>query len=186
MWGKLGWWDAAYRIPLIIYDPNEKNYEINDFTESVDLAPTILDWLNEDIPVNWSGESLIDYTKKGERKSIKPHVVFEFDFSESHYSKFVKEKILTPEECSLICIRTSKWKYVHFPSLPSLLFDLENDPLEMKNLAEDKKYYEIKNELLSELLSHRLRHQDRQLSSLQVSKEGVARVNGPQSRKMIN
>ena len=86
----------------------------------------------------------------------------------------------------MICIRTSKWKYVHFPSLPSLLFDLENDPLEMKNLAEDKKYYEIKNELLSELLSHRLRHQDRQLSSLQVSKEGVARVNGPQSRKMIN
>ena len=70
--------------------------------------------------------------------------------------------------------------------MPSLLFDLENDPLEMKNLAEDKKYYEIKNELLSELLSHRLRHQDRQLSSLQVSKEGVARVNGPQSRKMIN
>ena len=75
---------------------------------------------------------------------------------------------------------------MHFPSLPSLLFDLENDHLEMKNLAEDKKYYEIKNELLSELLSHRLRHQDRQLSSLQVSKEGVARVNGPQSRKMIN
>ena len=64
---------------------------------------------------------------------------------------FVKEKILTPEECSLICIRTSKWKYVHFPSLPSLLFDLENDTLEMKNLAEDKKYYEIKNVLLSEL-----------------------------------
>jgi len=75
---------------------------------------------------------------------------------------------------------------VHFPSLPALLFDLENDPLEMKNLADDKKYYEIKNTLLSELLSHRLRHQDRQLSSLQVSKDGVVRVNGPQSRKMIN
>jgi hypothetical protein len=75
---------------------------------------------------------------------------------------------------------------VHFPSLPALLFDLENDPLEMKNLADDKKYYEIKNTLLSELLSHRVRHQDRQLSSLQVSKDGVVRVNGPQSRKMIN
>ena len=75
---------------------------------------------------------------------------------------------------------------MHFPSLPALLFDLENDPQEMNNLAEDKKYYEIKNSLLSELLSHRLRHQDRQLSSLQVSKDGVVRVNGPQSRKMIN
>ncbi|MBD1148156.1 hypothetical protein IDH28_04925, partial [Pelagibacterales bacterium SAG-MED31] len=49
-----------------------------------------------------------------------------------------------------------------------------------------KKYHEIKNILLSELLSHRLRHQDRQLSSFQVSKNGVERVNGPQSRKMID
>ena len=186
MWGKLGWWDAAYRIPLIIHEPDKKNYEINDFTESVDLAPTILDWLNEDIPVNWSGESLIEYTRNGKRKSIKPYVVFEFDFSESHYSQFVKEKILAPEECSLICIRTSKWKYVHFPSLPSLLFDLENDPQEMKNLAEDKNHQEIKNNLLSKLLSHRLRHQDRQLSSLQISKNGVLNVNGPQSRTIRN
>ena len=186
MWGKLGWWDAAYRIPLIIHEPDKKNYEINDFTESVDLAPTILDWLNEDIPVNWSGESLIEYTRNGKRKSIKPYVVFEFDFSESHYSQFVKEKILTPEECSLICIRTSKWKYVHFPSLPSLLFDLEKDPQEMKNLAEDKNHQEIKNNLLSKLLSHRLRHQDRQLSSLQISKDGVLNVNGPQSRTIRN
>ena len=110
MWGKLGWWDAAYRIPLIIHDPNKKNYEINDFTESVDLAPTILDWLSEDIPVNWSGESLIEYIKNGKRKSIKPHVVFEFDFSESHYSMFVKEKMLTPEAVS----------YTHL-TLPTIL-----------------------------------------------------------------
>ena len=186
MWGKLGWWDSAYRIPLIVYNPGEKNYEVDDFTESVDLAPTILDWLNEDIPINWSGESLINYTKKGTRETIKRHVVFEFDFSESHYSQFVKDKKLTPEECTLICIRTNKWKYVHFPSLPSLLFDLENDPKEMKNLAEDKNYQEIKNNLLSKLLSHRLRHQDRQLSSLQISKDGISNVSGPQSRRIRN
>ena len=70
--------------------------------------------------------------------------------------------------------------------MPELLFDMENDNKEMKNLAEDKKYKEIKNKLMSDLLSHRLRNQDRQLSSLQVSKDGVAKVNGPQSRKMIN
>ena len=186
MWGKFGWWDAAYRIPLIIHNPDEKNYYIDDFTESVDLAPTILEWLDNDIPINWSGESLLDYTKNGKRKSIKPHVFFEFDFSENHYSQFVKEKILTPEECSLICIRTKKWKYVHFPNLPSLLFDLENDPQEIKNLAEDGKYHEIKNKLMSELLSHRLRHQDRQLSSLQISKDGILNVNGPQSRTIRN
>jgi hypothetical protein len=75
---------------------------------------------------------------------------------------------------------------VHFPSLPSLLFDLENDPKEMKNLANDKNYQEIKNSLLSKLLSHRLRHQDRQLSSLQISKDGISNVSGPQSRRIRN
>ena len=39
--------------------------------------------------------------------------------------------------------------------------------------------------LLSELMSHRLRNQDRQLSSLQISKDGVSRVNGSQSRKVL-
>ena len=186
MWGKLGWWDSSFRIPLIVHKPNEKNYIINDFTESVDIAPTILNWLNTDIPINWSGESLIDYTKNGKRKSIKSHVIFEFDFSEDHYSHFVKESKLSPEECTMICIRTCKWKYVHFPSLPCLLFDLENDPQEMKNLANDKNYLEIKNQLLSELLSHRLRHQDRQLSGYQITKDGVSSFYGNSSRKVLN
>ena len=46
----------------------------------------------------------------------------------------------------------------------------------MNNLAEDKNFKEIKMKLLSELMSHRLRHQDRQLSSLQISKDGVSVV----------
>ena len=185
LWGKLGWWDSSYRIPLIISNPNGSKFEIEDFSESVDLAPTILDYLKIDTPINWSGESLIEYTINGSRNSVKPHVIFEFDFSEKHYSNFVNESILSPEECNLICIRNDKWKYVHFPNLPSLLFDLDNDPMEMNNLAEDKNFIDIKMKLLSDLMSHRLRHQDRQLSSLQISKDGVARVHGSNSRKVI-
>ena len=128
---------------------------------------------------------MLEYTVTGSRDSIKPYVIFEFDFSEKHYSNFVNESILSPEECNLICIRNDKWKYVHFPNLPSLLFDLDNDPMEMNNLAEDKNFIDIKIKLLSDLMSHRLRHQDRQLSSLQISKDGVARVHGSTSRKVI-
>ena len=184
-WGKLGWWDSSYRIPLMISNPSGSTFQIEDFSESVDLAPTILEYLNIDVPINWSGESLLEYTFNGSRDSIKPHVIFEFDFSEKHYSNFVNESILSPEECNLICIRNDKWKYVHFPNLPSLLFDLDNDPMEMNNLAEDKNFIDIKMKLLSDLMSHRLRHQDRQLSSLQISKDGVARVHGSNSRKVI-
>ena len=55
----------------------------------------------------------------------------------------------------------------------------------MNNLSEDINYYETKNKLLSDLLSHRLRHQDRQLTSLQITNNGVKSVHGPSSRKVL-
>ncbi len=185
LWGKLGWWDSAYRIPLIFNHKDIKANKINNFTESVDLAPTILDWLNIDIPINWSGNSLLQYLKTGKSKFNKNFVIFEFDFRESNYSKFVEEEKLEPEECNLVCIRNKKWKYVHFPTLPPLLFNLRKDPFEVNNLARNKKYQNIRNDLLSKLLSHRLLHQERQLSSLQISSEGVSSSYGSSFRKMV-
>jgi arylsulfatase A-like enzyme len=48
-WGKAGWFEAANHIPLIIRDPRAakaaRGRRIEAFTESVDLAPTILEWL---------------------------------------------------------------------------------------------------------------------------------------------
>jgi choline-sulfatase len=37
----------------------------------------------------------------------------------------------------LVSIREGKWKYVHCTLDPDQLFDLENDPLELTNLARD-------------------------------------------------
>ena len=185
LWGKLGWWDSAYRIPLIFYNKDIKSRKIDNFSESVDLAPTILEWLDLDVPINWSGISLLEYLKTGKRKFNKDFVTFEFDFRESNYSKFVEEKKLEPEECNLVCIRDKNWKYVHFPTLPSLLFNLKKDPLEKNNLSNIKKYQNIKNKLLSKLLSHRLLHQERQLSSLQVSSSGLSTSYGSSFRKML-
>ena len=37
-------------------------------------------------------------------------------------------------------IRVSKWKYVHYAKYPPQLFDLENDPEEIHDLAADAKY----------------------------------------------
>ncbi len=185
LWGKLGWWDSAYRIPLIFYNKKIKSKVVNNFTESVDLGPTILDWLDIDTPINWSGISLIEYLKTGRSKLNKNYVTFEFDFRESNYSKFVEEKKLEPEECNLVCIRNKYWKYVHFPTLPPLLFNLKKDPFEINNLSNNKRYQKIKNQLLSKLLSHRLLHQERQLSSMQVTSKGVSTSYGNSLRKVV-
>ena len=182
LWGKLGWWDSSYRIPLIIHVPGQQHAFINDMTESVDLAPTILDWLGAEIPLDWNGRSLLKHIKN-QKNEIPPkdYVVFDYDFRE--WTSFVKNKKLAPEECNLSVIRTTKWKYVHFPSMPSLLFNMEEDPYEVHNLSNLTKYQSIKNELLSKLLSHRMLHQERQLSNTMLSSNGVKTNSGPFNRK---
>ena len=154
-------------------------------TESVDLAPTILDWLGAEIPLDWNGRSLLKYVKN-QKNEIPPkdYVVFDYDFRE--WTSFVKNKKLAPEECNLSVIRTNKWKYVHFPSMPSLLFNMEEDPYEVNNLSELPKYQSIKNELLSKLLSHRMLHQERQLSNTMLSSKGVKINSGPNTRRLNN
>ena len=87
---------------------------------------------------------------------------------------------------NLSAIRTKEWKYVHFPSLPPLLFNILEDPYETNNLANKKDYLEIQNNLLSKLLSHRMLHQERQLSNAMLSKSGMKINSGPNCRRIKN
>ena len=121
-------------------------------------------------------------TNKKKKLNEKKFVVFDWDFRD--FTSFVKDKKLSPEECNLSVIRTNKWKYVHFPSLPPLLFNLKDDPEEINNLADVKKFQNIKNKLLSQLLSHRMLHQERQLSNIKLTNKGPITENGPRNRKL--
>ena len=184
-WGKFGWWDSAFRIPLIVNIPKQKPQVVSDFTESVDIAPTILEWIGGEIPINWNGRSLISKVhNQKDNLGARDFIIFEFDFRESHYSSFVENKILAPEECSLTVIRTKKWKYVHFISLPPLLFNLMEDPNETNDLSEDPSLSKIKFELLSKLMDHKTRHAERFLSNKNIGKNGVNENSGPVNRKI--
>jgi arylsulfatase A-like enzyme len=60
MWGKDGYFDQSYHIPLIIRDPRHsadkgRGRIVEDFSESIDIMPTILEWLGEDVPVQCDG-----------------------------------------------------------------------------------------------------------------------------------
>ena len=66
LFGKLGYFDASYHIPLIIRDPKRQFQNVKTlehFSESVDVMPTILDWLGLEIPDQCDGRSLpVSYT----------------------------------------------------------------------------------------------------------------------------
>lgn len=62
---------------------------------------------------------------------------------------------------------------MHFAALPPLLFDLQNDPQETRNLASDPAHRETLLTCTQELLSHRLRHAERTLAASFITGEGV-------------
>ena len=186
MFGKKGWWDQSYRIPLIISTPNCKPKFINEMTESVDLAPTILDWLGGEVPVDWNGRSLISNIENGKSKlPNREYVIFEWDFRDLYQNKDSKKLTLAPEECNLAVIRSNEWKYVHFPAFAPLLYNIKNDPNEKVNLASEPKYDKIKAEMLSKLLSHRIRHSERQMTNIKLTSKGPRASHGPTIRQIL-
>jgi arylsulfatase A-like enzyme len=63
-------------------------------------------------------------------------------------------------EANAAILRERRWKYVHFNGdLPPLLFDLESDPAETKNLANNPTHRDELLRLTGKMLDHRMTHQ---------------------------
>ena len=63
--------------------------------------------------------------------------------------------------------------FVFFPNLPSLLFDLRLDPKAKTNLIENPKYVSIINKFTQQLLAWRMRHEERKLTGITVTREDI-------------
>jgi arylsulfatase A-like enzyme len=77
------------------------------------------------------------------------------------------------DECSLSVIQNERYKYVHFAALPPLFFDLEQDPNQLHNLANDPAYLKPMLEMAQKMLDWRLKHADRTLTGYAASPEGL-------------
>jgi len=88
-------YEELVHIPLIIKAPGIKpNQRIKSFIQDCDCAPTILEWLNQPIPSNMTGKSLLPLMR-GEVDKIR-------DFAVAGYYSF---------SWSII---TEEWSYIHW------------------------------------------------------------------------
>ena len=66
-WGKEVYFDQAFHIPLIVRDPRRGRRcaaaaeIVDEFTEAIDIMPTILDWLGLEVPHQCDGRSLLPF-----------------------------------------------------------------------------------------------------------------------------
>ncbi len=129
--------------------------------------PTILEWLELDVPRQCDGRGLQRFLRGGAAPpDWRTEAHWEYDFRDAGFEDTLG---LTLETCSLNVVRGVDTKYVHFADLPPLLFDLRNDPGELVDLAQDERHQLRMADYSRRLLSWRMRHTDKTLSHLRVT-----------------
>ena len=171
--GKIGYFDESFRIPLVIKASNNPRAGVieNAYTESVDVMPTILDWLGGDIPPATDGMSLVPILAAPGVTRDALH--YEYDFRDVYYSAPERDLGLHQDNSSLCVLQDARYKYVHCAALPPLLFNMAADPHQFHNLAADPAHAAIVRDYAQRMLSWRMCHADRTLTYYRASPTGL-------------
>jgi arylsulfatase A-like enzyme len=137
------------------------------------VMPTILEWVGARVPRPCDGTSLGPFLRGETPEGWRREVHYEFDFRT--YFGDLRERALGlhVDQCSLAVIQDARYKYVHFDALPPLFFDLEADPGQFRNVADDPAYASRVLVYAQKMLSWRLHHADRTLTGWSASPEGL-------------
>jgi len=182
---KLGFYDESYYIPLIIRDPRRqadasRGTQITEFSESVDLMPTMLDWLGLDIPSQCDGFSLMPAIRAGVMpEGWRTEAHWECDFRNVRDDYVENHLGLTMHQCGLSVIRDHHYKYVHSAGLAPLFFDLRQDPGEFINQAENPEYQSRVLEYAQKMLTWKINHADRGLTETSLGEGGAVTRRAP-------
>ncbi|MBV8538189.1 MAG: alkaline phosphatase family protein [Alphaproteobacteria bacterium] len=178
--GKIGYFDQSFRIPMVVRDPDAeadatRGTIVDHFTETIDTVPTILGWLGAAAPRQCDGRSLLPFVHGEPPPDWRRTVHYEYDFRDLYYSQPETALGLPMDSCSLAVIQDERYKYVHFAALPPLFFDLQDDPHQFTNRAEDPGCAKLVRDCAQAMLSWRLRHADKTLTGYRASPQGLQR-----------
>lgn len=179
MLGKQGFFDSCYHVPLIIRDPRdgvERGRVVEAMTEAVDVTPTILHALGLPVPRAMTGRSLMPWINGEAPTDWRDYVMWEYDFRDVKEGKVEQALGLQLDSANLCVLRDRRGKYVHFAGLPPLFYDLENDPGELHNRADDPAYQGRVLDYAQRLISHRMACADRSLTHI-TTDEGYGEAN---------
>jgi arylsulfatase A-like enzyme len=172
--GKGGYFDGSYHIPLVIRDPAAAmaGGVVEKFTSAADVFPTLCERLDVLAANGIDGQSLLPLLDGCTAEHWRDAVFWEFDFRDIANGEAERHFGLRSNALNLAVIRDSRFKYVHFAALPPLLFDLSDDPMELRNLAEDPAHASVRLNYAERLLSLRAQHLDQTLAYTELTEKG--------------
>jgi arylsulfatase A-like enzyme len=136
-YGLAGKWyphEVSIRVPLLVYDPRagkrRRGVTVEQMALNVDIAPTILELAGVEAPHEMQGRSLVPLLQ-GRRCKWR---------SDFFYEHMFEHKTIPRTEG----LRTQRYKYARYIDFDhEELYDLNEDPLETTNLAEQEKHRDI-------------------------------------------
>lgn len=137
--GEHGWYDKrwmfeeSFKMPFVIRWPGvvKPGVEPEAMIQNIDYPPTFLEMAGAPIPADMQGKSIVPILK-GEGKTPdgwRDAVFYQYSGENTH-------RVARHDG-----VRNSRYKLMHFPDTTEwMLFDLKNDPQEMKNVFSDPAY----------------------------------------------
>lgn len=129
LWYKMSFFENSAHVPLLVYSPERfQANRIKDPVSLVDLLPTLADLATEkevDFSAPLEGSSLLSLMR-GESPETERSV----------YGEMLGEGAIAP----VLMIRRGAYKYIYSQPDPEQLYDLDNDPHELTNLASVPEY----------------------------------------------
>lgn len=175
-WGKFTVHDAAYHTPLIIRQPGNgarAGMVVTEPAETIDITPTILEWVGQEIPNSMDGRSLLPLLQGEVPDDWRKYSFSELDFSEPEAPTFWEETLGTgPSDSSLSILREARFTLVEFAAdLPPILYDHDAKG-EQKNVADLPEYQNDLHRLTRLMLRHRMKNMDHTLSMDTITEDG--------------
>lgn len=138
--GKVLPYEDTSGIPLIIYDPSNKNNggkAVQTVTGNIDVTATILDYADISPTQNMDGVSLREIVENPKTAKVRESLTLMNTFGNPHIMS--------------LSIVTDEWKYIFWPYGENIdpaeeLFNV-NDNWEMDNLAGNEKYADVLKEM---------------------------------------
>ncbi len=137
-WSKAGsLFEMGARVPLIISAPGAggNGQPCTRIVESLDIYPTLVELCGLKKPAELEGQSVAPLLQNPTAKWDKPGFTVWSEDGRTYHG---------------VAVRTEQWRYAEYGPNGvngAMLFDPKNDPLEMKNLANDPQYASVVAEL---------------------------------------
>jgi arylsulfatase A-like enzyme len=134
--------EPSVKIPLLIYDPSPaadatRGGVCDELVEAIDLVPTFLDAVGADAGQQshrLEGRSLAPLLHGRQPPTWRRYAISEYDYSMIPPAAALGA---APRDSRLFMVCDKRWKYIHAVGYRPMLFDMECDPSELRDLGAD-------------------------------------------------